>query len=260
MQINKQLFEDVLSGKLKGKFVFRNTCNINSVELKPNHTCIEEASKKDFYIIRMPDMLFNVVNSDGKSVYCCIKHKGEMENDSNFDVVNFITDTNMKEKELKIDIPDGYEIDKEKSSFEKIVFKEKCTYPKSLEEFCVNNKTKDKEYFISSGSKIFNTCHVQDRDYDEDRNVCKTKEEAEAFLALMQLKRLWHEYVDNYSGKVYNYYFIDSVSNINGCEFVVLPSCSVISKYLFKFPSRELAQEFLHNFKDLIIKIYPLWS
>ena len=60
----------------------------------------EEASKKDFYIIRMPDMLFNVVNSDGKSVYCCIKHKGDMENDSNFDVVDFITDTNMKEKEL----------------------------------------------------------------------------------------------------------------------------------------------------------------
>ena len=61
--------------------------------------------------------------------------------------------------------------------------------------------TKDKEYFISSGSKVFNTCHVQDRDYDEDRNVCKTKEEAEAFLALIQLKRLWHEYVDNYSEK-----------------------------------------------------------
>lgn len=28
-------------------------------------------------------------------------------------------------KELKIEIPDGYEIDKEKSSFEKIVFKKK---------------------------------------------------------------------------------------------------------------------------------------
>ena len=30
---------------------------------------------------------------------------------------------NMEQKEIKINIPDGYEIDKEKSTFEKIVFK-----------------------------------------------------------------------------------------------------------------------------------------
>ena len=34
-------------------------------------------------------------------------------------------------KELKIEVPDGYEIDKKNSTFEKIVFKKKHTYPKS---------------------------------------------------------------------------------------------------------------------------------
>ena len=46
--------------------------------------------------------------------------------------IKYKTDeNNNKMKELKITAPEGYEIDKEKSSFEKIVFKEveKCKYP-----------------------------------------------------------------------------------------------------------------------------------
>ena len=163
-------------------------------------------------------------------------------------------------KELKIDIPEGYEIDKENSTFERIVFKKKCTYPKSWEEFCENNKITNKEYFIGTCSTITSIYSRTDRAFSTDRNLCKTEEEAEAFLALMQLQRLWHEYVDNYSGKVDDYYFIDFFTSINGCQCRVLPTCSVISKFIFKFPSRELAQEFLHNFKDLIIKASPLWN
>ena len=162
-------------------------------------------------------------------------------------------------KELKIEVPEGYEIDQKNSTFEKIVFKKKHTYPKSWEEFCENNETTNKEYFIGWDSQVMTSC-IKNKDYDKDRNLCKTEEEAEAFLALIQLKRLWHEYVDNYSGKVDDYYFIDCFSSINGCEFTVLQSCSVISKFLFKFPSRELAQEFLYNFKDLFIKASPLWN
>ena len=162
-------------------------------------------------------------------------------------------------KELKIEVPDGYEIDKENSTFERIVFKKKHTYPKSWEEFCENNKITSEEYCIGWDSQVMTSC-IKNKDYDKDRNLCKTKEEAEAFLALMQLKRLWHEYVDNYSGKVDDYYFIDCFTSINGCEFSALHSCSVLSKFLFKFPSKELAQEFLHNFKDLFMKISPLWN
>ena len=97
-------------------------------------------------------------------------------------------------------------------------------------------------------------------DYEGDKNLCKTKEEAEAFLALIQLKRLWHEYVDNYSEKVEEYYYIDSFFDINGIEFNVYHSISSIETYLFKFSSRELAKEFLNNFKDLFMKIIPLFK
>ena len=160
-------------------------------------------------------------------------------------------------KELKIDIPEGYEIDKENSTFEKIVFKKKHTYPKSWEEFCKNTSINE-EYYLNQASSI-RTIISDHRDCEGDKNLCKTKEEAEAFLALIQLKRLWHEYVDNYSGKVDNYYYIDRFSSIYSCDFKVSEVCSR-RKYLFKFPSRELALEFLNNFKDLFIKASPLWS
>ena len=161
-------------------------------------------------------------------------------------------------KELKIDIPEGYEIDKDNSTFERIVFKKKKNIrPKSWEEFCESSI--DKEYCIDEYSDINEVFRFKRRNCNTDRNLCKTKEEAEAFLALMQLKRLWHEYVDNYSVKVDNYYFIEFFTSIYGCQCRVSPSRSVISKFLFKFPSKELAEEFLNNFKDLFIKASPLW-
>ena len=126
MEINKQLFEDVLSGKLKGKFVFKNVHNIYGVALKPNHTCIQKALTDGFYIIRMPSLLFNVVNTEGKSVYGCTNHKGYSENDSNYDIIDFIPDTNMKENELTIEIPNGKIVDWEESKRQnKIVLKDK---------------------------------------------------------------------------------------------------------------------------------------
>lgn len=165
----------------------------------------------------------------------------------------------MERKSIVIDIPDGMCIDESNSTFERIVFKKKHTYPKSWEEFCENKPITYKEYYISLDSHINKVISDdQPRNYNGDRNLCKTEEEAEAFLALIQLKRLWHEYVDNYSEKVDDYYFIDFFTSINGCQCRVLHNCSIISKFLFKFPSKELAEEFLNNFKDLLIKASPL--
>ena len=243
MQIIKQLFEDVLSGKMKGTFMLRNGNKINMSDIKRNvNGCY------DIYPYRTKNYPYTA----NGFVY---------ENSiSDYDIIDFIPESYMKEIELKIDIPEGYEIDKEKSTFEKIVFKEKCTYPKSWEEFCKNNKIINNEYFISVGSTITPIYFGDNREHRMDRNLCKTEEEAEAFLALIQLKRLWHEYVDNYSEKTkdHYYYFIDCLGCKN--EFTVLYDFSSTSRYLFKFPSKELAEEFLNNFKDLFIKASPLWK
>lgn len=45
-------------------------------------------------------------------------------------------------KEMKITPPDGYEIDKEKSTFENIVFKKKDSRPMSWGEYCQAHKDK----------------------------------------------------------------------------------------------------------------------
>ena len=121
---------------------------------------------------------------------------------------------------------------------------------------------KDPLWYIGTGVLwLFDTCNTQNRDCDEDRNNCKTKEEAEAFLALMQLKRLWHEYVDNYSEKVDDCYCITCVCSSNGNDFSILYiGSATYNMDLFKFPSKELAEEFLYNFKDLFMKISPLWN
>lgn len=248
MKINKQLFEDVLSGKLEGEFLLRNLNKVKSEKLRKNLS----SNKEQPYAFYERGIFFGY-----KENGCFFSNEMIALND----IIDFIPKSNMKEKELKIDIPEGYEIDKDNSTFERIVFKKKENIkPRSWKEFCENSQIINEEYFIYSNSRISNTLDKQSRDCIKDRNLCKTEEEAEAFLALIQLKRLWHEYVDNYSGKVNDYYFINCFSSINGCEFTVLQSCSVISKFLFKFPSRELAEDFLNNFKDLFIKISFLWK
>lgn len=247
MKINKQLFEDVLSGKLKGEFLLRNLNKVKSEKLRKNLS----SDKEQPYAFYERGIFFGY-----KENGCFFSNEMIALND----IIDFIPESNMNEKELKIDIPEGYEIDKDNSTFERIVFKKKENIrPRSWKEFCENSQIINEEYFIYSNSRISNTLDKQSRDYIKDRNLCKTEEEAEAFLALIQLKRLWHEYVDNYSEKVKDYYYIKCFGNTNGNEFSVLQSVSSISRDLFKFPSRKLAQEFLNNFRDLFIKASLLW-
>ena len=89
MKIIKQLFENVLSGKLKGTFVLRNGDKINSKNLERNNS---------FYSDTHPYRLFSAIyNSNGKvSLY-----DYEMLDD----IIDFIQETDMKENELTIEIP-----------------------------------------------------------------------------------------------------------------------------------------------------------
>ena len=82
----------------------------------------------------------------------------------------------METKEMKIQVPEGYEIDRENSTFEKIVFKKVDDLPKSWEELEFIDG-----FFVSSLSDIAKIGNNTTNDKN-NKNVFPTKEEAEALL------------------------------------------------------------------------------
>ena len=87
-------------------------------------------------------------------------------------------------KEIKIKIPDGYEIDRDNSTFECIKFKRiEKKPPKTWEEFCENNPLKVGESWTAGDSMIFTAeesfnsleTRRETRRVDEDKNVLPSK-------------------------------------------------------------------------------------
>lgn len=155
----------------------------------------------------------------------------------------------METKSFKINIPEGFEIDKEKSTFEKIVFKPiKKEFPESWEELRTVSG-----YCSDANSKIFKYENIECN--KDNRNVFPTLEEAEASVALAQLCQL---------RDIYNKGWKPDWENLNTkyCIFikenrVALDSFTCFSKVLH-FKNVGLAQQFLKNFRDLIEKAKPL--
>lgn len=136
MKINYQLFEDVLSGKLKGTFVLRDGSKISCRNLTKYNDC-------DSRVI-YPYLL------DGYSYTL----KGRWDTDllSEKDIIDFIPDPNMKENELTIELPKGKIVDWDESKKQnKIVLKDKqLTY----EEIC-EKLFEDGVYYINILGKIW---------------------------------------------------------------------------------------------------------
>lgn len=131
MEINKQLFEDVLSGKLKGKFVLRNGEKIHSsTNLHRNYNQF-----KSIYPYKL-----GIESYTSKGLYC-------EYGTSRFDIIDFIPDTNMKENELIITIPDNKVVDWDESKKQnKIVLKDKQLTYKDICKKLFENK----EFFFTN--------------------------------------------------------------------------------------------------------------
>lgn len=157
----------------------------------------------------------------------------------------------MKNKELKIEVPQGYEIDKEKSTFEKIVFKKvEKELPKSWEELDIV-----KGFYVDSLSKIAGTGEETCAE-EYNRNTFPTKEEAEACIALAQLCQLRDRYNDGWKPDW------DSMSET---KYVLEISRNIVVKNFYgnrhkilAFKTEELRDKFLENFRDLIETAKPL--
>lgn len=130
--------------------------------------------------------------------------------------------------------------------------------PKTWEEFCERYPLKAKEVFINSASKINTVGDYISRKYripDNDRNLCTSKQEAEAFIALMQLRQLRKAYVKDWEPD----WTCDSTKF---CIIVDVNRIRVTDSYFcqrnLSFPTHELAEQFLTNFKDLLAIAKPL--
>ena len=154
----------------------------------------------------------------------------------------------MKEKKLKINIPEGYEIDKEKSTFEEIVFKKVedtlAKLPKTWEEYC--KQTKDYvSYFFSSPKSIIKSW------FEGSYNEFITEERVKQFVALGRLLQLRDYWVKGYSEFRYAVYG-DRLDGTAICDW------RDNINHPLTFPTREMAQKFVECFKDLMKKAHPL--
>lgn len=146
---------------------------------------------------------------------------------------------------IEIEVPEG-----KKAVWKdgKVVFEDiKPLLPKTWEEFCKSNP-RIGCYYINNTSKIRCTAVAPNRMSNEDANLLPCQEAAEQHLALMQLHQLRDCYrqgwVPNYGTICYTI----SRHTDNSCYIGALTICSSF----LSFQSREIAEEFLNNFRDLI--------
>lgn len=157
----------------------------------------------------------------------------------------------MRNKELKIQVPEGYEIDKEKSTFEKIVFKKvERELPTRWEELDIV-----KGFYVDSLSNIDKTGEETCTE-EYNRNTFPTKEEAKACIALAQLCQLRDKYNGGWKPNWENNEEIKHCieffkEKINKNYYYVL-------RKVLCFKTEELRDKFLENFRDLIETAKPL--
>lgn len=148
-------------------------------------------------------------------------------------------------KELKIEIPKGYEIDKEKSTFAKIVFKKIDNRPKTWEEYCELTKGNTSNYANATTLMVY-----KDR-FNGAYNEFSTKERAEQFIAIGKLMQLRDYWVKGYKTTEEEYViYITCQGNLR--------VTTLHNKFMKKltFPTEEMANEFIKCFSGLIKTAY----
>ena len=162
----------------------------------------------------------------------------------------------METKELKIEAPQGYVIDKVKSTFEKIIFKKvENGLPKSWEDLGII-----RGFYVNAHSEVrdFEGCTSK----ESNKNTFPTKEEAEACLALAQFCQLRDRYNDgwkpDWENRAQNKFIIYIHPNNKILFDKISANTHAISRHLLTFKTEELRDKFLENFRDLIETAKPL--
>ena len=147
------------------------------------------------------------------------------------------------EKELKIIPPIGYEIDRQKSTFEKIIFKKIPENPKTWGEYCSLMKGKTVYYT--------NCNNITVSGFSDAHDKFVTKKRADQFIALGKLLQLRDYWVkrSKFEDAICIYTWNDGLIATDDCD---------INEYALTFPTQEMADKFITCFRDLIKQASPL--
>ena len=150
-------------------------------------------------------------------------------------------------KKIEIEIPDDSILVQEG---DKYVLKKEVKRPKTWSKFCGDYSIQPSEYYIDDQSRILPmTMSGAFRDAIVDKNCCTSKEEAEAFLALMQLRQLRKAWVGDWEQEKSGAVAV-IVYNLNEDKIIVDYGTTCISRPL-SFPTQLMAYDFLGCFKNL---------
>lgn len=124
--------------------------------------------------------------------------------------------------------------------------------PRSWEEFCKNNPIKTSEAVICTESTIVTCDYSGIRDSDCDREICPSRKSAEAHLAMIQLEQLrnyWRQgWKPDWNDDQQTKYCV--VYDREEFKINILYE----TRLFLSFPTKEMAEEFLKCFRDLIEK------
>ena len=151
----------------------------------------------------------------------------------------------MKKKMIEIEDPDGKNAVWKDG---KVVFEDiEPQLPNTWEEFCKNYPIKSGEVLIDSLSQIL-APGFRDREIYADQNVLPNYKAAEAHLAYMQLHQLRNCYRQGWEPEVDKWSFA-IIRSVDGRLDV---DRFMYSSRFLSFQSQEIAEKFLHNFRDYI--------
>ena len=159
----------------------------------------------------------------------------------------------METKEIVL--PQGWEVEKIENG--KIILKEVVkNLPKTWEEFCENYPIVKNEYYIDDTSDFKKCGGNCNRTYFTDRNILPNRQTAEAVLALIQLIQLRDCYRQGWKpdwGNGDEWKF--QIECYEGC---VCAGINCTTSKVLSFQTTEIRDEFLENFRDLIVQAKEL--
>ena len=145
-----------------------------------------------------------------------------------------------------INIPKGYEIDKEQSTERQIVLRKIDNRVRSWEEYCDKMEGKDSYYFNEIVGKICSAKFKEDfilSEFVDDEDVV-------AIVAFSKLRKLRKQWIGEWKPDYNNY---------NEVKFTIITAENEISKgerytvsCSMSFPTEEMRDEFFNCFKDLL--------